>query len=116
MREYRYRCSLCGAVVTEAANEVAVCNGTDECGVLFDDERIPLLTVTKRNTKFKVVGSGADYYEGEDRPYEVYVNGQMVGYVERTWGSESENFVERWAFGGAEGKTRLAAVQNAYAV
>lgn len=136
-----YRCSVCGAVSSHPADDdFAVCNTTDACGLLFDDERVlvlapaapapvvPALPVRQpapvaRYLKFRLtyIPEGG-YIEGDERTYDVIYRGCTIGTVGRCYlpsPVEGGLPLDGWAFadyGGrvGDGLTRAAAVLSAW--
>jgi hypothetical protein len=128
-----YRCSICQTVSEHDADDNSpVCNTTDDCGLLFEDEIVkpeaPAKSAapSKRSIKFSLIGEG--HLEGDDREYEVHVHGQYIGIVSAEQRpavhqtANEDHFIDGFGFGGeidgtrsyGWGKTRAAAVIDAF--
>ena len=120
-----FRCSACGATSTHPADDsTPVCNRTDACGLLFEDERIAATPAPpKRLVKFEASNRPeGGYAEGDEREYDVVVRGRTAGIVGPAWivgateGSGTYGWCANLAGGGVgEGRTRYEAVAAAFA-
>jgi len=120
----RYRCSVCGEISAHPVDDDwPVCNFADDCGLLFDSERVAIKPAAPvaRKLSFNLIGSG--YVEGDERSYEVIHRGVTLGVVERSWLVAAKEGGEPplgWAYRSAdsklsgEGPSRAAAVLAAY--
>jgi hypothetical protein len=113
-----YRCSTCSTLSTHPADDdIPVCNGSDDCGLLYPTEIVP---APRRRYRFDLIGSG--YVTGDERAYDVLDRGRLIGIVERTWlPSPVEDGIptEGWVYNGVgtptpcgTGRTRNDAVNN----
>ena len=117
-----YRCSICDRISTHPAeDDTPVCNNTDRCGLLLDEERLASSPApAKRSLRFDLIGDG--YVAGDERHYDVLHRGVCIGTVEPSWtvGRSEGSIVEGWHFGHYDGRigfgrTRAAAVAAAFA-
>jgi hypothetical protein len=79
-----------------------------------------------KRLKFRLIGSPADYYAGEQRAYDVVSDGVTIGVVQADWlphPSIPGETVSGFSFTASDGsrrsgcgRTRKAAVEDAYVV
>ena len=126
MRNHTYRCGICGQTSQHPADDdTPVCNNSAHCGLLFEDEIVKPEVPTKRSIKFSLIGEG--HVEGDDREYEVIVQGRYIGTVAAeqrpaVHKANEDHFIDGFAFGGDAdgvrrygwGRTRAEAVIDAF--
>lgn len=78
-------------------------------------------SINAARLRFEVAGSG--YLPGDDRPYDVWHGGRLLGVVEKDWAPAARpggDLVAVWNFRSADharigqGRTRAAAVLDAF--
>lgn len=121
---YRYRCPACdGLVEADPADDMPVCNATDQCGFLFEPDLIPTPPAPyRKGLKFQLADiPDGGYRPDDERTYTVHYRGVTIGTVERDWipaATPGATPLAGWAFEGnglkGSGLTRAGAVLDAW--